>query len=84
MTTKIKKIGLTKIEIHIDWFGDIKNIAIQAKYKDYFLDIQIDKIELAIGCSEDEPDCTEFINIDDESNTSYIYSIIEKHVEKIP
>ena len=83
LITELKKIGLSKIEIHIDWFDDIKDIGIQAKHKDYFLDIQIDKKELAIGCSEFEPDCDEFIAIDGESDASYIYCIIQKRIEQI-
>ncbi len=83
LITELKNIGLSKIDIHIDWFDDIKNIGIQAKYKDYFMDIQIDKKELAIGCSKSEPDCNEFIAIDGEPDASYIYCIIKKRIDKI-
>ena len=83
LITELKKIGLSKIEIHIDWFDDIKDIGIQAKHKDYFLDIQIDKEELAIGCSKDEPNCNEFIAISGEPDVNYIYVIIKKCIEQI-
>ncbi len=83
LITELKKIGLSKIEIHLDWFDDIKDVGIQAKHKDYFLDIQIDKKELAIGCSKSEPDCDEFISIDGEPDSCYIYSIIQKRIAQI-
>ena len=75
LITELKNIGLSKIDIHIE--------GIQAKYKDYFMDIQIDKKELAIGCSKSEPDCNEFIAIDGEPDASYIYCIIKKRIDKI-
>lgn len=83
LIAQLKKIGLSEIEIHIDWFDDMKDIGIQAKYKDRFFDIQIDSSELAIGCSESEPDCNEFIPLDGESNASYIYYIIQKRIAQI-
>lgn len=83
LITELKNIGLSKIEIHIDWFDDIKIIGIQAKRKDYFLDIQIDKKELAIGCSKSELDCDEFIAIDGEPDARYIYCMIQKRIEQI-
>lgn len=83
LITELKKIGLSKIEIHIDWLDVIKNIGIQAKYKNYFLDLQIDETELAIGCSKSEPDCDEFIAIDGQPDASFIYCVIRKRIEHI-
>lgn len=83
LIAELKKIGLSKIEIHIDWFDDIKDIGIQAKYKDYFFDIQIDQKELAIGCSKSEPDCDEFIALNGEADVRYIYCIIQKRIEQL-
>lgn len=83
LIAELKNMGLSKIEIHIDWFDNIKDIGIQAEYKDYFLDIQIDEKELAIGCGKDEPDCNEFIAVNGEPDASFIYHSIQKHIEQI-
>lgn len=83
LITELKKMGLSKIDIHIDWFDNIKDIGIQAKHKDYFFDIQIDNKELAIGCSKDEPDCDEIIAIDVEPDVHFIYCVIQKCIEQI-
>lgn len=83
LIVELKKLGLSKIKIHIDWFDNIKGIGIQAKYKDFFLDIQIDEKELAIGCSKVEPDCDEFFAIDGEFDADFFYGKIQKRIEQI-
>lgn len=80
---ELKKIRLSKIKIHIDWFDNFKVIGIQAKYKDFCLDIQIDEKELAIGCSKDEPDCDEFFAIDGEFNSDFIYGKIQNSIKQL-
>ncbi len=81
---KLKNLGLTKIEIHVDWLENIKMLGIQAKYKDSFLDIQVDEKELAIGCSKDEPDCDEFISFEGNLlNTNFIYEKIRQRINII-
>ena len=53
---KLSAMGLTKIEIHIDWLDDIKCIGIQGRYNKYFADIQIYPNEFSISFDLDEPD----------------------------
>ena len=47
---------IKKIEIHIDWFNDIKCIGIQGRYKEYYMDLQIYPNEFSISFDLDEPD----------------------------
>ncbi len=82
LTLNLKKLGLTKIEIHVDWLDEIKILGIQAKYKEFCLDIQIDGKELAIGCSKYEPDCDEFFALDGETNTDFVYDKINQRIGK--
>ncbi len=82
LTLNLKKLGLTKIEIHVDWFDDIKILGIQARYKEFCLDIQVDDEELAIGCSKTEPDCDEFFALDGETGTDFVYNKIKRRIGK--
>ena len=45
-----------KIEIHFDFLDGYKCIGIQGKYKQNFVDIQIEKTAFSIGCDPIEPD----------------------------
>ena len=83
LTEKLKSLGLTSIEIHIDWFDDIKAIAIQAKYRNYFLNVQMDENELELGCDRDEPDCDEAIPLIGITDTDFIYANIRRRIDKI-
>ena len=56
LKTDLESLGITKNEIHIDWFDDIKCIGIQGKYKKYFADIQIYPNEFSVSFDLDEPD----------------------------
>lgn len=47
---------MTKIEIHIDWFDDMKCIGIQGKYKKYYMDLQIYPNEFSLSFDLVEPD----------------------------
>ena len=52
----LTSIEITKAEIHIDWFDDIKCIGIQGRYKDYYMDLQIYPDEFSLSFDLDEPD----------------------------
>ena len=49
-------VGMKKIQIHVDWLDDIKCIAIQGRYKEYYMDLQIDLGEFSLSFDLDEPD----------------------------
>jgi len=55
LKTDFESLGITRIEIHIDWNG-IKCIGIQGRYKKYFADIQIYPNEFSVSFDLDEPD----------------------------
>jgi len=52
----LESLNIRRVEIHIDWLDDIKCIGIQGRYKQYYLDLQIDPTELSISLDRDEPD----------------------------
>ncbi len=83
LLVRLKDLGLTRIEIHIDWLDDIKDLGIQAKFNEYLFDIQIDEEELAIGCSKTEPDCDEFFAFDKNTESEFIYNKIQNRIERI-
>lgn len=66
----------------LDWFDNIKDLDIQAKYNEYFLDILIDEKELAIGCSKNEPDCDEFFVFDKKSDSEFVYKKIQSRIDQ--
>ena len=53
---KLSAMGLTKIEIHIDWLGDYKCVFVQARKGKYFVELQIHPNEFTIAYDEDEAD----------------------------
>ncbi len=53
---KLSDTGIHNAEIHIDWFENVKGILVQAKYKDYFLNIDIDEKEFSLSADKDESD----------------------------
>ena len=56
LSEKLQQIGIDKLDIHVDFLDDYKCIGIQGKYKQNFVDIQIEKTEFSIGCDPIEPD----------------------------
>ena len=48
--------GMCRIEIHVDWFEDIKCIGIQGQYAEYLADIHIYPEEFDIAFDKNEPD----------------------------
>ena len=53
---KLSAMGLTKIEIHVDWLGDYKCVSVQARKGKYFVELQIHPNEFTIAYDEDEAD----------------------------
>lgn len=53
---KLESAKIKRVEIHIDWFDDIKCIGIQGRYKEYLIDLQIYQNEFSISFDLDEPD----------------------------
>ena len=67
---KLLGYNLKRISFHIDWLNDYKTIGIQAKFADYFFDIQINTTSFSISYDKDEPDeATEFALV--EASTFY-------------
>lgn len=56
LTAKMKEVGISKVEIHIDWLPDYKCIEISGLYHQFIVDIQIESLEYTIAYDEDEAD----------------------------
>ena len=52
----LESVKIERVEIHIDWFDDIKCIGIQVRYKEYYMDLQIYPNEFSVSFDLDEPD----------------------------
>ena len=52
----LESVKIERVEIHIDWFEDIKCIGIQGRYKKYYMDLQIYPKEFSVSFDLDEPD----------------------------
>lgn len=52
----LESVKMERVEIHIDWFDDIKCIGIQGRYKEYYTDLQIYPNEFSVSFDLDEPD----------------------------
>ena len=78
LKTKLIEIGASSIEIHIDWLPNIKEVGIQCKYKNQYVDILVDENEVSFAMDEDEPDDKESYEYNKNCNSSEIYSLLEK------
>ena len=52
----LASVGLTTVEIHIDWHADYKCIDIQGRYGKYYFNLQIEPAEFSFCFASDEPD----------------------------
>ena len=53
---KLFAMGLTKIDVHIDWFEDYKCVSVQARKGKYFVELQVHPNEFTVGYDDDEAD----------------------------
>ena len=77
---KLSEIDFQAISIHIDWLPDYKCIGIQAKFHDYFFDIQIETTYFSVSYDKDEPDDAIEFELKDEA---VLYSTIEDIICKL-
>ena len=56
MRGRLESLGLTKLELHIDWLPDYKCIDIQGRRNRLYVDIQIEPSSFTIAMDEVEPD----------------------------
>lgn len=52
----LESVKIKKVEIHIDWFDDVRCIGIQGRYKEYYMDLQIYPNEFSVSFDLDEAD----------------------------
>ena len=78
---KLKDIGLTKIEIHVDWFPGYECVGIQAIDESY-VDIHIFPNEFNISCTIYEPDDSDEFTYDYATNKDWIYKKIQDYVRE--
>ena len=71
---KLSEFNFRAINIHIDWLPDYKCIGIQAKFRDYFFDIQIETTSFSVSYDKDEPDDAIEYEFKDEA---VLYSTLE-------
>ena len=67
--------GITSIEIHIDWLDDYKCIGLQGKFKNNYVDLQIEPTEFGFAIDPDEPDIDGTIPL---TSKEAFYSIIKE------
>lgn len=79
----LKNIGLSKISVHIDWHDMIKIVAIQAKYQEYFIGIQVDQEEISVSYDLDEADEDICFNVQTRKNNFDFYQFINEQLLKI-
>ena len=76
---KLRDIGLSKIEIHVDWYPGFECIGIQA-FDESYIDIKFYPKELSISCSIDEPDDYDEFIYEKDKDRDWIYKIIQSYV----
>ena len=80
MKQKFLELNFKRISFYIDWRSDYKCIDIQAKFHDYFFDIQIETTSFSVSYDKDEPeDVTEF----ELKNASMFYKTVEEIICKL-
>lgn len=76
---KLQDIGLSKIEIHVDWYPGFECVGVQAIDESY-VDIKIYPKELNISCSIDEPDDSDDFLYEENEDRDWIYEKIQSYV----
>ena len=72
---KLFAMGLTKIDVHIDWFDDYKRVSVQARKGKYFVELQVHPNEFTVAYDVDEADNdTEYRLI----SLEYFYNTVEQ------
>ena len=52
----LQALGISKIDIYVDWHDDYKCIGVQGKYGDYYMDLHIYPEEFMVAFDLDEAD----------------------------
>jgi hypothetical protein len=76
---KLRDIGLSKIEIHVDWYPGFECVGIQAIDESY-IDIKLYPKEVNISCSIDEPDDYDEFMYEEDKDRDRIYKRIQSYV----
>lgn len=76
----LRNMGLRHVEIHVDWFEDIKCLGVLAAYENFNVDVQLSGEELALGCSDGEPDCDEFYDVRERRDKCFYYDKIKERI----
>ena len=77
----LSELGFKKTEVHIDWFGDIKILSVQTRYNEYFVQIDVDRKEIAIGYDLDEVDDYNYYSIDRKKDEVGIYDFLNEKIK---
>lgn len=76
----LEHVKIKKVEIHIDWFDDVKCIGIQGRYKDYYMDMQIYPNEFSVSFDLDEPDEDVIVPLESKEQ---VYSVLSDTVKAL-
>lgn len=80
MKDNLEYMGITKIEIHIDWHDHMKCIGVQGKYQNYYLDLQIYPDEFTVAFDLDEADEDEVHPL---NNREQVYHILSHTISNL-
>ena len=81
MKNRLAQIGAKYMEIHVDWLPEYRCMNIQCRYRDVFLDIQIEPGSYSIAWDRDEADDPQEFLLE---SVVKFYEQIEETVESIP
>ena len=56
LKSHLENMGITKINVHIDWHDHMKCIGVQGRFKKYYMNLQIYPDEFCLSFDLDEPD----------------------------
>ncbi len=77
---RLSNIGIANVSLYVDFDKNIRCIDIDGKYKQYFLEIQIDEEEFFIDYDEDEPDNPNYYPLETKER---FYIIVEDTLLKL-
>ena len=56
LKSNLEDMGVTKIDIHIDWYDSMRCIGVHGRFKKYYMDMQIYPDEFCLSFDLEEPD----------------------------
>ena len=79
MKERLREMGLTGVEIHLDWLENYQCLGIQGKYQQNYVDLQIEPQQVLFAYDPDEPDEPECLPLESKEQVYALLNNLSQH-----